>query len=221
MESAKKAADAEKKAPASGDDAAAEPEKAKKEKPAAAPAPAAAAPAPAPAAKEEKKPKAPKKAAAPAPAPAEEEPEKPKPKAEPKIMPIKVPKKAEKAADSDSDSEDDEAGKSKLLGVKLEEKPAVEEAGGSFKPMEPPFTQKVGNKTVTVERSPCSEAAKPPIVTPKIENGELKLKVDPPGLPNKKITRHSVDMGTGVLTTSEEEVDRDEAIAESKAEEGK
>ena len=106
------------------------------------------------------------------------------------------------------------------MGVKLEEKP-VEEAGGSFKPMEPPFTQKVGNKTVTVERSPCSEAAKPPIVTPKIENGELKLKVDPPGLPNKKITRHSVDMGTGVLTTSEEEVDRDEAIAESKAEEGK
>ena len=133
----------------------------------------------------------------------------------------KPKKEAEKSADSDSDSEDDEAEKPKLLGVKLEEKPVNQKGGGSFKPMEPPFTQKVGSKTVTVERSPCSEGAKPPIVTPKIENGELKLKVDPPGLPNKKITRHSVDMGTGVLTTSEKEVDRDEAIAESKAEEGK
>ena len=125
------------------------------------------------------------------------------------------------SADSDSNSEDEEAQKPKLLGVKVEEKPVAENKGGKFKPMVPPFTQKEGINTVTVERSPCSETAKPPIVTPKIENGELKLKVDPPGLPNQKVTRHSVDMGTGVLTTSEKEVDRDVAIAESKAERGK
>ena len=59
------------------------------------------------------------------------------------------------------------------MGVKLEEKPVAEDKGGKFKPMTPPFTQKEGNKTVTVERSPCSETAKPPVVTPKIENGKL------------------------------------------------